>query len=57
VEWAIPALTTVRQPLSEMTASAAGMVITPANGGQLTGKRLIFATDLLLRASTSSPGR
>lgn len=55
VEWAIPALTTVRQPLAEMAGAAANMVVTLAHGGNLTSRRLILATDLVVRASTAPP--
>jgi DNA-binding LacI/PurR family transcriptional regulator len=54
-EWAIPPLTTVRQPLSEMAATAANMVVTLGHGGELTSRRLILATELVVRASTAPP--
>ena len=53
VEWAVPALTTVRQPLREMAAAAAAMVVTLAQGGELVQTRLILATDLVVRSSTA----
>ena len=57
VEWAIPALTTVRQPLTEMARAAAEMVVTLAHGGELASNRLILATRLIVRASTAAAGR
>lgn len=57
VEWAIPALTTVRQPLDEMARAAATMVVTLAHGGRPASNRLILATELIVRASTARPRR
>lgn len=53
VEWAIPGLTTVRQPLSDMAAAAATMVISTANGTPPPSTRLILATELVHRGSTA----
>ena len=55
VEWAIPPLTTVRQPLHEMARAAATMVVTLAHGGELASNRLILTTELIVRASTAPP--
>ncbi|MGW0810182.1 LacI family DNA-binding transcriptional regulator [Nonomuraea sp. NPDC002799] len=53
--WIIPALTTVRQPLTEMAAAATAMVVALAQGEPLPSHRLEMATDLVLRASTAPP--
>ncbi|MFG1704414.1 LacI family DNA-binding transcriptional regulator [Nonomuraea sp. M3C6] len=53
--WVTPALTTVRQPLTEMAAAATGMVVALAQGEPLPRNRLELATDLVLRASTAPP--
>jgi DNA-binding LacI/PurR family transcriptional regulator len=50
--WAWPPLTTVRQPLAEMAATAARLVL--GHGG---GSRVELATELVVRRSTSSPRR
>ncbi|MFT7836724.1 LacI family DNA-binding transcriptional regulator [Saccharothrix sp. BKS2] len=54
--WAIPALTTVRQPLRDMAATATRVVIDLARGATATGYRSMFATELVVRASTAPPG-
>jgi DNA-binding LacI/PurR family transcriptional regulator len=54
-QWMIPALTTVRQPLGEMAATATGMVIDLAQGRELSQHRLVLATELIVRASTAPP--
>jgi DNA-binding LacI/PurR family transcriptional regulator len=56
-EWLIPALTTVRQPLTAMAAEAATMAIALARGETLPRNRLILSTELVVRASTVPPGR
>ncbi|WP_203726813.1 LacI family DNA-binding transcriptional regulator [Paractinoplanes durhamensis] len=53
IQWAIPGLTTVRQPLGEMAAAAASMVIAAAGGEVAASNRLILATELVVRASTA----
>ncbi|MFE2755719.1 LacI family DNA-binding transcriptional regulator [Actinosynnema sp. NPDC059335] len=53
--WAIPALTTVRQPLRDMAATATRMVIDLAHGTTPTTHRSVFATELVVRASTAPP--
>ncbi|GAA1287883.1 LacI family DNA-binding transcriptional regulator [Saccharothrix xinjiangensis] len=55
--WAIPALTTVRQPLRDMAATATRMVIDLAQGAAATPHRSLFATELVVRASTAPPSR
>ncbi|GII74759.1 transcriptional regulator [Sphaerisporangium melleum] len=55
--WAIPPLTTVRQPLTEMAATAADMLMTLAGGEPLVRNRIEFATDLVVRESTAPPKR
>ena len=54
--WMIPPLTTIRQPLTEMAAAAASMVVALARGESLSRTRLELATDLVVRASTAPPG-
>ncbi|MER5185229.1 LacI family DNA-binding transcriptional regulator [Streptomyces sp. NPDC002896] len=56
-QWAVPPLTTVRQPLTEMAATAASMVLTLARGELLTRNRMELATDLVVRGSTAPPSR
>ncbi|WP_155347731.1 LacI family DNA-binding transcriptional regulator [Acrocarpospora pleiomorpha] len=52
--WAIPPLTTVHQPLTEMGATAAAMVITMAGGEPLQQKRVELSTELVVRESTAA---
>lgn len=54
-EWTTPPLTTVRQPLMEMAAEAARMVVTLARGEPLPHKRLELTTELVVRDSTAPP--
>lgn len=54
-QWAIPALTTVRQPLSDMAAAATDMVVALSQGDPLPQNRLMLATELVIRASTTAP--
>jgi DNA-binding LacI/PurR family transcriptional regulator len=56
-EWLVPPLTTVRQPLTDMGAAAARMVLDLARGGELLSKRLELATELVIRSSTAPPAR
>ncbi len=51
--WAGPALTTVRQPLTEMGATAARLVLALAEGKQLAQTRVELATALVVRQSTA----
>ncbi|HKT03858.1 MAG TPA: LacI family DNA-binding transcriptional regulator [Rugosimonospora sp.] len=53
--WCIPPMTTVRQPLHEMAAAAATMVVTLAAGRPLERIRLELATALVVRGSTAPP--
>jgi DNA-binding LacI/PurR family transcriptional regulator len=50
--WAWPPLTTIRQPLQEMAATAARLVL-----GEGTDKRVELATSLVVRQSTAPPGK
>ena len=56
-EWLVPPLTTVRQPLIDMGAMAARMVLELARGGDLPSKRRELATELVVRDSTAVPAR
>jgi DNA-binding LacI/PurR family transcriptional regulator len=53
--WLVPPLTTVRQPLSDMGAAAARMVLELARGAQLRSRRRELATELIVRSSTAPP--
>lgn len=57
LRWAIPPLTTIRQPLPEMAAAAARMLVTLAGGEPLEQNRVEFATNLVVRDSTAPPKR
>jgi DNA-binding LacI/PurR family transcriptional regulator len=57
VQWISPPLTTIRQPLTEMAAAAATMVVALAQGDDLATDRIELATNLVIRASTAAPGR
>lgn len=50
--WATPALTTVRQPLSEMAATALRLLVRMTAGDQPEGTRTELSTRLVERAST-----
>lgn len=54
-QWSGPPLTTVRQPLALMGATAANLVIDLAAGRQLEQLRMELATTLVVRESTASP--
>jgi LacI family transcriptional regulator/LacI family xylobiose transport system transcriptional regulator len=54
-QWTVPPLTTVHQPLTEMAATAATMVITLAQGRPLAQTRVELATELVIRDSTAPP--
>ncbi|MEU4766661.1 LacI family DNA-binding transcriptional regulator [Actinosynnema sp. NPDC023794] len=56
-QWMIPALTTIRQPLGDMAATATGMLLDLAHGRPLPQHRLVLATELIVRASTAAPRR
>jgi LacI family xylobiose transport system transcriptional regulator len=53
--WVGPPLTTVRQPLAEMAAAAARIVIDIARGRRPSALRIELATELVERASTAAP--
>ncbi|MFY1655073.1 LacI family DNA-binding transcriptional regulator [Solwaraspora sp. WMMB762] len=53
--WCCPPLTTVRQPLTEMASTAAGMVLALASGGVLPQHRVEIGTTLVVRGSTAAP--
>jgi DNA-binding LacI/PurR family transcriptional regulator len=53
--WLHPALTTVRQPLAEMAEDAAAIIVALARGGAPARTRVILATELIVRGSTSRP--
>jgi LacI family xylobiose transport system transcriptional regulator len=55
--WCCPPMTTVRQPLAEMGATAARMVLTLAAGQPLSQTRIETATTLIVRDSTAAPSR
>jgi len=48
-------MTTVRQPLAQMGAVAAQMVLTLASGAQPENSRVELATTLVVRQSTAPP--
>ena len=50
--WAIPPLTTVRQPLTEMAGMATRMLLSLIDGEELDTTRVELATPLVVRAST-----
>ncbi|RKN39720.1 LacI family DNA-binding transcriptional regulator [Streptomyces hoynatensis] len=56
-EWAVPSLTTVRQPLSDMGAAAVTMIVALARGEALPQERVELPTTLITRASTAAPPR
>jgi DNA-binding LacI/PurR family transcriptional regulator len=53
--WVTPPLTTIRQPLTEMAAAAANMVLALDRGEPLPHQRLELATELIIRGSTATP--
>jgi len=53
--WCGPPMTTVRQPLTEMGATAATLVLAIATGQPLTQTRVELATTLIVRDSTAPP--
>ena len=53
--WMIPPLTTVRQPLPEMGAAAARMVVDLSRGVPLSSNRLELSTELVVRRSAAPP--
>ncbi|MET9131814.1 LacI family DNA-binding transcriptional regulator [Streptomyces antibioticus] len=53
--WASPALTTVRQPLAEMAATALRLLVRMMDGERPEGTRTELSTRLVERASTAPP--
>lgn len=53
--WIGPPLTTIRQPLQEMAATAARMVLDLARGDAPSNLRIDLATELVVRESTAPP--
>lgn len=56
-QWLVPPLTTVRQPLAEMGATAARMVLDLAQGIVPQPKRVELATEMVVRGSTAPAAR
>jgi LacI family transcriptional regulator len=50
-----PPLTTVHQPIAEIGAAAVSILLRLARGDIIPGKRVELATELVVRASTSTP--
>jgi LacI family xylobiose transport system transcriptional regulator len=53
--WCGPPMTTIRQPVAEMGAAAAKLVLSLAAGQPLTQTRVELATTLIVRDSTAPP--
>ncbi|MFF3848902.1 LacI family DNA-binding transcriptional regulator [Streptomyces sp. NPDC002328] len=53
--WTAPALTTVRQPLAEMAATALRLLVRMMDGDRPEGTRTELSTRLVERASTGAP--
>jgi LacI family transcriptional regulator, xylobiose transport system transcriptional regulator len=53
--WAGPPMTTVRQPLKRMGATAAAMLVALASGQAPRERRVELTTDLVVRESTAPP--
>ncbi|KUM95992.1 LacI family transcriptional regulator [Streptomyces cellostaticus] len=53
--WVAPALTTVRQPLAEMAATALRLLVRMMQGERPEGTRTELSTRLVRRASTAAP--
>ena len=53
--WLSPALTTVRQSMTDMAAEAASIVLRLSRGERLKHSRVVLATELVVRASTAPP--
>ncbi|MDP4509896.1 LacI family DNA-binding transcriptional regulator [Nonomuraea turcica] len=56
-QWMTPPLTTIRQPLAEMAATAATMLLKLAQGEPLAQPRIELGTELIVRESTTKPSR
>jgi LacI family transcriptional regulator len=55
--WVGPPLTTIRQPLAEMAATAAELALAMARGETPAQPRIELATELVIRESTAPPSR
>jgi LacI family transcriptional regulator len=55
--WATPAMTTVRQPLSEMAAAALRVLLRMMDGDRPEGVRTELSTRLVIRDSTAAPAK
>ncbi len=55
MRWAIPPLTTIRQPFIEMAAAATSMLLALAQGEPPPQSRVELATELVVRESTAPP--
>ncbi|MDG4767456.1 LacI family DNA-binding transcriptional regulator [Solwaraspora sp. WMMD406] len=53
--WCCPPLTTIRQPLAEMAATAARLILDLAAGRPATNTRIEIGTTLVVRESTAAP--
>ncbi|GAB3234267.1 LacI family DNA-binding transcriptional regulator [Glycomyces halotolerans] len=53
--WRGPRLTTVRQPFSELGATATGLILTQAGDEPLSQTHIELATTLMVRSSTAPP--
>ena len=51
--WLSPPLTTVRQPLDDMAATAVNMVVALARGERPAHNEVIFSAELVVRGSTA----
>jgi LacI family transcriptional regulator, xylobiose transport system transcriptional regulator len=54
-QWAGPPMTTVRQPLNQMGATAAQMIVSLAGAQPLSQQRIELSTELVIRKSTAPP--
>ncbi|MEV4220684.1 LacI family DNA-binding transcriptional regulator [Nonomuraea sp. NPDC049725] len=54
-EWIDPPLTTVNQPLRDMSGMAAQMLLDLARGAELASSRIDLVNELVVRASTAPP--
>ncbi|MEU4232393.1 LacI family DNA-binding transcriptional regulator [Nonomuraea sp. NPDC026600] len=57
MRWAVPPLTTIRQPLTEMAAAATTMLVKLARGEPLPQSRIELGTELVVRSSTAPLAR
>jgi len=54
-QWVSPPMTTIRQPLMDMAAAAAEMVVAMARGETPAQTRIELSTELVIRESTAPP--